>query len=86
MIAILLIESIRNLVDFDKSPGLFNFFRGRESKKFPCDLDTTSIALTILPQNDRGKVNGILDEMLTYRNDQGICQVSKIGNSCHPLN
>lgn len=65
----------RNLVPYEKNPGVFNFFRGCEKEKFPNDLDTTSIAMTVMPQNDKEKVQIILDEMLKYRNDQGIFQV-----------
>ncbi|KAJ9611366.1 hypothetical protein H2200_004550 [Cladophialophora chaetospira] len=40
-------------------------------EKHPDDVDTTSMAMTILPQ-DTNKANGILDEVLTYTNKDGI--------------
>ena len=40
-------------------------------EKHPDDVDTTSMAMTLLPQ-DTNKANSILDEMLTYTNSDGI--------------
>ncbi len=42
--------------------------------EFPCDLDTTSLGLTVV----RARVNvaaSIMDEMLNYINEDGIVQV-----------
>lgn len=42
--------------------------------EFPYDLDTTSLAMTIL-QPDREVVEAVLEEMLEYRNEDGIILV-----------
>ena len=44
------------------------------SESFPDDMDTTSVALTVL-RPDRALVNSILDEMLEYVDADGIMQV-----------
>ncbi|KAI0319615.1 HAD-like domain-containing protein [Amylostereum chailletii] len=60
-----------NLVDRPQA-GKWNFFRATPHQaEFPLDLDTTSIGLTVLPR-DRDVVNSVLDEMLQYRNEDGI--------------
>ena len=41
---------------------------------FPCDLDTTSLSLTILEHDDEA-TNTIMDEMLEHRNEDGIVLV-----------
>ncbi|PBK95944.1 HAD-like protein [Armillaria gallica] len=56
--------------------GKWNFFRGNgqlTTAEFPCDLDTTSLGLTVV----RARVNvaaSIMDEMLNYINEDGIAQ------------
>ena len=40
-------------------------------EKHPDDIDTTSMAMTLLPQ-DANKANSILNEVLTYTNNDGI--------------
>ncbi|KAK0185517.1 HAD-like domain-containing protein [Armillaria mellea] len=59
--------------------GKWNFFRGKSGSgqlttaQFPCDLDTTSLGLTVV----RTRVNvaaSIMDEMLNYINEDGIVQ------------
>ncbi|KAK0244716.1 HAD-like domain-containing protein [Armillaria nabsnona] len=56
--------------------GKWNFFRGNgqlTTARFPCDLDTTSLGLTVV----RARVNvavSIMDEMLNYINEDGIVQ------------
>lgn len=54
--------------------GKMNFFHGKPlltTAEFPYDLDTTSLAMTIL-QPDREVVEAVLEEMLEYRNEDGI--------------
>ena len=41
---------------------------------FPCDLDTTSIGLTVSAHVDERTKNSVMDEMLTYRNKDNIMQ------------
>jgi hypothetical protein len=44
------------------------------SKAFPADLDTTSLALTIL-KPEAETIHCVMDEMLEYVNEAGIIQV-----------
>ncbi|KAI0345466.1 HAD-like protein [Trametopsis cervina] len=53
--------------------GKWNFFQGNTSLTFPFDLDTTSIALTVI-EHDRAVVNAVMDEMLRFRDEDGIIQ------------
>ncbi|EJF57659.1 HAD-like protein [Dichomitus squalens LYAD-421 SS1] len=65
----------RTLISLSECPRTWNFFRGEPlfSETFPDDVDTTSVALTVL-QPDRALVNSVLDEMLEYVDADGIMQ------------
>ncbi|KAI0767219.1 hypothetical protein C8Q74DRAFT_1426602 [Fomes fomentarius] len=66
-----------SLVDIVKSERLSNFFRdgGILTKKdHPCDLDTTSIACTVLDHSTEDVKQSIMDEMLLFRNKDGVVQ------------
>ncbi|KAG7442307.1 HAD-like protein [Guyanagaster necrorhizus] len=67
----------RSLIELGivEKEGKWNFFRGNQltTAKFPCDLDTTSLGLTVI--RARVKVAAsIMDEMLNYINEDGIIQ------------
>lgn len=65
----------RSLVDYVEHPRLFNFFQGNgvfTTEAFPCDLDSTSIGLTVTAHVDEVTKHSVLDEMLTYKNEDGI--------------
>lgn len=54
--------------------GKVELFPRQVTAEFPCDLDTTSLGLTVV----RARVNvaaSIMDEMLNYINEDGIIQV-----------
>ncbi|KAJ5613718.1 hypothetical protein N7528_007372 [Penicillium herquei] len=73
---LLILEITQNqeLVDLGVHSRTWNFFIGNPrftTETFPNDLDTTSLALTVLPVDSR-VVNSVLDEMLGYRDDDGI--------------
>ncbi|KAG6884533.1 hypothetical protein C0992_006121 [Termitomyces sp. T32_za158] len=76
---ILLATGDESLVDFTMvSPGLFNFFQGRglfTTEVYPNDLDTTSVGLTVSTHVDAQTKHKIMDEMLHYRDSDGIIQV-----------
>ena len=42
---------------------------------FPDDLDTTSLALQIIPPSDSERVSSLLEKMADYVNDDGTFQV-----------
>ncbi|KAI0310794.1 HAD-like domain-containing protein [Amylostereum chailletii] len=68
----------RNLSNFVGHPqdGKWNFFRDTPTlttAEFPFDFDTTSIGLTALG-HDREVVHSVMNEMLQYRNEDGIIQ------------
>ncbi|KAI0745152.1 HAD-like protein [Earliella scabrosa] len=65
----------KSLITTSDCPRTWNFFRGKPlfSETFPNDVDTTSVALTVL-RPDRALVSSILDEMLTYVDADGIMQ------------
>ncbi|RPD69155.1 HAD-like protein [Lentinus tigrinus ALCF2SS1-7] len=66
-----------NLVDVVRSPKLSNFFRGKgvlTTAVFPDDLDTTSIACTVMDHYTVEVKNDIMDEMLRCKNQDGILQ------------
>lgn len=42
------------------------------TEAFPCDLDSTSIGLTVTTHVDEVTKHSVLDEMLTYKNEDGI--------------
>ncbi|KAF7360045.1 Alpha-D-glucose-1-phosphate phosphatase YihX [Mycena venus] len=56
-----------NIVDF---PGAWNFFH-ESTAPFPCDLDTTSLALTVM-DHDEQVAKSVMDEMLQYVDSDGI--------------
>jgi FMN phosphatase YigB (HAD superfamily) len=73
---LLILEALkdRTLVNFVEHPRTWQFFAGADefhTADFPCDFDTTSIALTVLPRN-HVVVSSVLDEILTYRDNDGI--------------
>ena len=45
------------------------------TQDFPFDLDTTSIGLTVTNYIDSATKCSVMDEMLTYLNEDGIIQV-----------
>ncbi|KAH0830350.1 HAD-like protein [Lanmaoa asiatica] len=64
-----------SLVDYIKYPRLSNFFKSGAvltTASYPCDLDTTSIACTVSDHFSPGVKNDIMDEMLTFTNEDGI--------------
>ncbi|KAI0744041.1 HAD-like protein [Daedaleopsis nitida] len=65
----------RSLITLHECPRTWNFFRGKPlfSETFPNDVDTTSVALTVLRPNPQ-LVSSILDEMLQYVDADGIMQ------------
>ncbi|TFK92720.1 HAD-like protein [Polyporus arcularius HHB13444] len=65
----------KSLITISECPRTWNFFRGKPlfSETFPDDVDTTSVALTVL-RPDRALVSSILDEMLNYVDADGIMQ------------
>ncbi|KAJ7439784.1 hypothetical protein FB451DRAFT_1445499 [Mycena latifolia] len=78
--------SDRSLVNLPTHPRRWNFFQGMQvnpdvekvqgmftTEVFPSDLDTTSLALSIL-EYDAGTVQSVMDEMLKYVNVDGIVQ------------
>lgn len=67
-----------SLISIPEPPShTWNFFRGRKGvltkTDFPDDLDTTSLGLTIMGASEDVK-HSILDQMLQYRNPDGIVQ------------
>ena len=42
--------------------------------EFPNDMDTTSIGLTVTNHVDEATKHSVMDEMLTYKNKDGIIQ------------
>ncbi|KAI0775839.1 HAD-like protein [Trametes elegans] len=71
----------KSLITTSNCPRTWNFFRGLSfcegkplfSESFPDDVDTTSVALTVL-RPDRALVDSILDEMLNFVDEDGIMQ------------
>ena len=47
---------------------------GEEAKSFPPDIDTTSLALTVLKPN-QDIIFSVMDELLQYLDTDGIVQV-----------
>jgi hypothetical protein len=66
-------------VEFVEHPRLFNFFKDNygvlTTDDFPYDLDTTSVALSVCTHVDALTKHSVMDEMLTYRNVDGIAQL-----------
>ncbi|KAF8999452.1 hypothetical protein BDQ17DRAFT_1391539 [Cyathus striatus] len=74
----LLILEVTNdpsLVNLQSYPGAWNFFRdeGVSEGNFPLDLDTTSLAYSIM-KHDEETVTRVMDEMLKYMDVDGIIQ------------
>ncbi|KAF9464282.1 HAD-like domain-containing protein [Collybia nuda] len=68
----------KSLVEYVKHVGQFNFFKNGgvlTTESFPNDLDTTSIGLTVADHVDIATKHEVMDEMLRYRNSDGIVQV-----------
>ncbi|KAI9763248.1 MAG: hypothetical protein M1840_000823 [Geoglossum simile] len=63
----------RGLVNYEDQPRIWNFFMGNQALSFPCDLDTTALALTVC-KRDEDAANSVMDEMLEYINSDGIVQ------------
>ncbi|KAG6911133.1 hypothetical protein DXG01_003873 [Tephrocybe rancida] len=64
----------RTLVDLVEHPRTWNFFQGKgqlTTEQFPFDLDTTSLALTVL-RRDKQIASSVIDEMLEYVGPDGI--------------
>ncbi|ESK96745.1 hypothetical protein Moror_6705 [Moniliophthora roreri MCA 2997] len=62
--------------DEDHDNGRWNFFQGKgqlTTTDFPYDLDTTSLGLTAV-QEDDDIAMAVMDEMLDYLNEDGIIQ------------
>lgn len=69
---------IRSLVSLVEHEREWNFFQGKPiltTEAFPCDLDTTSVALTVTGRS-KEVISSVLDEMLNYVDKDGIVQVS----------
>lgn len=68
----------RELVDVGRWARLVCFFKGDgvlTTAEFPCDLDTTSIAMTVAgAEVEEEMKNSVMDEMLTYKNKDDIIQ------------
>ncbi|KAG1751588.1 Haloacid dehalogenase-like hydrolase-domain-containing protein [Suillus paluster] len=65
-----------SLVDLTDTPRTWNFFQGKPlltTEEFPFDLDTTSLALTVM-NSPEDVAHPIMDEMLDYIDDDGIIQ------------
>ncbi|PFH47749.1 hypothetical protein AMATHDRAFT_151387 [Amanita thiersii Skay4041] len=75
---LLILEATRDktLITIDAHQGAWKFFRGKPmltTEEFPCDLDTTAIALCVT--NPKIEVaTTIMDDMLEYLNRDGIIQ------------
>ncbi|KAI0373913.1 HAD-like protein [Pilatotrama ljubarskyi] len=65
----------KTLITTSDCARTWNFFRGKPlfSATFPDDVDTTSVALTVL-RPERVVVDSVLDEMLQYVDADGIMQ------------
>jgi hypothetical protein len=70
---------IRNLVSLEEHEREWNFFQGKPiltTDAFPCDLDTTSVALTVTGRS-KEVISSVMDEMLKYVDKDGIVQVGQ---------
>ncbi|KAF5386224.1 hypothetical protein D9615_002237 [Tricholomella constricta] len=66
----------RSLVSLVEHPRTWNFFQGKgqlTTEQFPFDLDTTSLALTVL-RREKALASSVIDEMLEYVDHDGIIQ------------
>ncbi|KAJ7321618.1 HAD-like protein [Mycena albidolilacea] len=64
-----------SLVDYIEYPRLSNFFKDGgvlTTASFPYDQDTSSIALSVAPHFDEATKQSVMDEILTYRNQDKI--------------
>ncbi|KAG6861091.1 hypothetical protein C0995_004028 [Termitomyces sp. Mi166 len=64
----------QTLVDLVEYPRTWNFFQGKgqlTTEQFPFDLDTTSLALTVL-RREKELAFSVMDEMLEYVGPDGI--------------
>ncbi|KAJ7621208.1 HAD-like protein [Roridomyces roridus] len=64
-----------SLVDYIQYPRLTNFFKNGgvlTTEAFPFDQDSTSIALSVSPHFDDATKHSVMDEILTYRNQDNI--------------
>ncbi|KAF7347952.1 HAD-like protein [Mycena sanguinolenta] len=62
-----------SLVDYIEYPWLSNFFKSvLTTSPFPCDQDTTSIALSVAPHFTAATKQSVMDEILSYRNQDNI--------------
>ncbi|KZT51480.1 HAD-like protein [Calocera cornea HHB12733] len=76
-ILILELTGREDIVDYVKYDRLFHFYQGDKQptiKEFPYDMDTTSIGLSICPHIKPEMRQDVLNEMLTYLNQDGIIQ------------
>jgi len=72
----------RNLVSLVHHEREWNFFQEKPvltTEVFPCDLDTTSIALTVTGCS-KEVISSVMDEMLEYIDKDGIVQVRLCSN------
>ncbi|CAF0845846.1 unnamed protein product [Adineta steineri] len=76
---LLILEAMRDasLVSYVAHTRLFNFFQDESmALNFPCDIDTTSIGLTVLDNISSSVIHNVLDQILsTCLSDDGIIQV-----------
>ncbi|KAJ6474825.1 HAD-like protein [Mycena sanguinolenta] len=64
-----------SLVDYIEYPRLSNFFKNEgvlTTSSFPCDQDTTSIALSVALHFTAATKQSVMDEILSYRNEDNI--------------
>jgi len=81
----LIVYLIRNLVSLVDHEREWNFFQGKPiltTEAFPCDLDTTSLALTVTGR-PKEVISSVLDQMLNYVDKDGIVQVSPVSPPIH---
>ncbi|KIJ47728.1 hypothetical protein M422DRAFT_85847, partial [Sphaerobolus stellatus SS14] len=81
---LMILEATGNsdLVKLEGHEGRWNFFQGEHDSFLRTyahsdrdDLETTSLGLTITPEISREQCDNILDDMLTYRNQDRILQL-----------
>ncbi|KAI5118895.1 hypothetical protein M0805_002811 [Coniferiporia weirii] len=75
---ILDVTNDRSLIKTTEKHGFINFFKEKAqltTETYPADLDTTAIGWSTDKGSDVAPVDHIMDEMLRYRNDEGIIQV-----------
>lgn len=75
---VMLIVACSTLVSLVEHEREWNFFQEKPiltTEVFPCDLDTTSVALTVTGRS-KEVISSVMDEMLNYVDKDGIVQVS----------